>query len=61
MEGAQVDVKEAVGIRFDDALLCEEIIIYYFGFCGEGLRNICSEMIFFSVISVTVRVARSNI
>lgn len=62
MEGAKVAITEAVSIHFDEALLYGELIIYHFEFCGEGLRNICSEMIFVpSIISVTVRVARSSI
>lgn len=39
-------ITEAVSIHFDEALLYGELIIYHFEFCGEGLRNICSEMIF---------------
>ena len=46
MEGAKVAITEAVSIHFDEALLYGELIIYHFEFCGEGLRNICSEMIF---------------
>lgn len=46
MEGVKVAIKEAVSIHFDEALLYGELIIYHFEFCGEGLRNICSEMIF---------------
>lgn len=46
MEGAEVAIKKAVSIHFDEALLYGELIIYHCEFCGEGLRNICSEMIF---------------
>ena len=45
MEGAEVAIKKAVSIHFDEALMYGELI-YRFEFCGEGLRNICSEMIF---------------
>lgn len=46
MEGTEVAIKKAVSIHFDEALLYGKLIVYHFEFCGEGLRNICSEMIF---------------
>lgn len=52
MEEARVAAKETMGMHFDKALLCGELIVYSFKrFCRKCLKSVCSEIFSFSHFS----------